>query len=285
MYALKAIFVLLILCAQVDVVEGRRLPLDNALNDMRKRLQGAVTSTAIPDIDYTTIYGLGTEYYTDNPMNMITSTSVTDPWVGAIVTPAAFPAESTSDFNSHSSLVRAVLNSIGQECSWGEDRCANLETEVARLINHARLQIGSAGPQTGDVASVMYWVVCIVFVLAGLTGLALVLDRFLPAEAVYGGLSYVGHTVVDLVSGVWHFIFRRHGAPSQVVEPMVAQYDGDLRPRTVFELEPMAVVPGAAAFPSMYPAVFQVIYIISFLQFWRRGKIMSWVILPCLSFS
>ena len=262
MYALKAIFVLLIFCAQVDVVEGRRLPLDNALNDMRKRLQGAVTSTAIPDIDYTTIYGLGTEYYTDNPMNMITSTSVTDPWVGAIVTPAAFPAESTSDFNSHSSLVRAVLNSIGQECSWGEDRCASLETEVTQLINHARLQIGSAGPQTSSVASVMYWVVCIVVVLAGLTGLALVLDRFLPAEAVYGGLSYVGHTVVDLVSGVWNFIFRRHGTSSQVVEPMVAQFDGEMRPLARIEPALMSVVPGAAVVPSLYPAVYQVIYIL-----------------------
>ena len=260
MYALKAIFVLLILCAQVDVVEGRRLPLDNALNDMRKRLQGAVTSTEIPDIDYTTIYGLGTEYYTDNPMNMITSTSVTDPWVGAIVTPAAFPADSTSDFNSHSSLVRAVLNSIGQECSWGEDRCAILETEVTQLINHARLQIGSAGPQTSDVASVMYWVVCIVVVLVGLTGLALVLDRFLPAEAVYGGLSYVGHTVVDLLSGLWDFIVRRRGASPQFVEPMVAQHDGERRPLARVEPAPMSVVPGAAVSPSLYPAVFQVIY-------------------------
>ncbi len=132
---------------------------------------------------------------------------------------------------------------------------------MAQVINHAWLQKGSAGLKTGDVASVLYWVVCIVFVLAGLTGLVLLLDRFLPAEAVYGGLSYVGHTVMDLVSGVWRFLFRRHRARSPVVEPMVAQFDGAMRPMAVIEPEPMAVVPGAAVFSSMYPAVFQVIYI------------------------
>ncbi len=118
-----------------------------------------------------------------------------------------------------------------------------------------------AGPQTGDVASMMYWVVCIVVVLVGLTGLALVLDRFLPAEAVYGGLSYVGHTVVDMMSSLWDFIFRRHGASPQVVEPMVAQHDGERRPLARIEPAPMSVVPGAAVIPSLYPAVYQVIYI------------------------
>ena len=108
--------------------------------------------------------------------------------------------------------------------------------------------------------------------LAGLTGLVLLLDRFLPAEAVYGGLSYVGHTVVELVSGVWRFLFRRHGAPSQVVEPMVAQYDGEMRPMAGIEPEPMAVVPGAAVFPSMYPAVFQVIYIYFFCNLGGGAK-------------
>ncbi len=107
----------------------------------------------------------------------------------------------------------------------------------------------------------MYWVVCIVVVLVGLTGLALVLDRFLPAEAVYGGLSYVGHTVVDLMSGVWNFIFRRHGASPQVVEPMVAQRDGAMGPLARIEPAPTSVVSGAVVVPSLYPAVYQVIYI------------------------
>ncbi len=95
MYAMKALFVFLMLCAHVDVVEGRRLPLDNALDDMRRRLQDAATSTELitTDNDFTTVYGLGSDHYTENTMIMITSTSVTDPWVGAIVTPTAFPAE------------------------------------------------------------------------------------------------------------------------------------------------------------------------------------------------
>ena len=260
MYAAQFLFVILLVCAQVDVVEGRRLPLDNALDDMRKRLQETVVSTEVitTAMEYTTIYGM--DAYTDNPMNMLTSTSVTSPWVGTIVTPATFPDDSTSEFDSHSSFVRAVLNSIGRECTWGEDRCASIETEVAQVLNLARLRAGSAGPQTGDVASVIYLVICIVVVLVGLTGLALVLDRFLPAEAVYGGLSYVGHTVVDLLSGLWDFIVRRRGASPQFVEPMVAQHDGERRPLARVEPAPMSVVPGAAVSPSLYPAVFQVIY-------------------------
>ncbi len=276
MYALKALFFMLLLCNNVDVVEGRRLALDVALDDMRNQLQDAATLTELinTDNDYTTVYGLEFEHYTESPMvTIITSTSVMDALVGAIVTPAAFPAEITSDINSHSSLVRAVLNSISQECSWGEECCANLETEVAQVINHARLLKGSAGPQMHDAASVLYMVVCIVFVIGGLTGLVLLLDRFLPSEAVYGGLSYVGHTVVDLVSGVWRFLFRRHVARTQVVEPMTARLDGELRPMAVVEPEPSAAYPGAAVYPVLHPAVFQVIYF--FLFSWRRGKIMS----------
>ena len=259
MYALKAMFFLLILCTHVDVVEGRRLALDVALDDMRKRLADAATSTEAVTTDFMTETDY--EYYTESPMlTIITSTAVMDASVGAFVTPATFPAEITSDINSHSSLVRAVLNSISQECQWGEERCADLETEVAQLINHARLLKGSAGPQMSDAASVLYMVVCIAFVIGGLTGLVLLLDRFLPSEAVYGGLSYVGHTVMDLVSGVWRFLFRRHVARAQVVEPMAARFDGELRPMAVVEPEPVAAYPGAAVYPVMYPAVFQVIY-------------------------
>ncbi len=264
MYAMKAMFVFLLLCAQVDVVESRRLPLDIALDDMRNRLQDAATSTELLTTDFMTEISTGYEYYTEAPMiTIITSTAVMDPPVSTIVTPATFPAEITSDFNSHSSLVRAVLNRIAQECQWGDDRCAALETEVAQLLNRARLQTGPVEPLMSDAASVVYMVVCIVFVIVGLTGLVLSLDRFLPSEAVYGGLSYVGHAVMDLCSGVWRFLFRRHVARSQVVEPMTARPDGEPRSRAV--VEPVAAFTGAAVYLAMYPAVFQVLYFVCIL--------------------
>ncbi len=261
MYALKAMSFLLILCAHVDVVEGRRLALDVALDDMRKRLQDAATSTEPSTNDYTTDYGLDYEYYTENPLlTLVTSTAVLDASVGTFVTPAMLPANTPMDINSHSSIVRAVLNRISQECQWGDERCADLETEVAQLLNHARLLKGPAEPSlTNDAASLISMVVCIAFVIGGLTGLVLLLDRFLPSEAVYGGLSMVGHTVMNLVSGVWRFLFRRHVAREREVEPMAARFDGEPRPMAVIEPAPVIERPGAAVYPVMYPAFFQVI--------------------------
>ena len=271
MYAAKILFVFLLMCAQVDIVESRRLPLDNALDDMRKRLQG--------ETDFTTDIST-TDYFTEAPIiTLLTSTAVMDLPASPYVTPATFPEEITIDTNSHSSIARDVLNLIAQECQWGEDRCAAIETEVAQYLNRARVQTGSAGPLMSDAPSIVYVVICIVFVLVGLTGLALALDRFLPSEAVYDGLSYVGHAVMDMFGGVWRFLFRRHVARSQVViEPMSAR--PDVGPQVSAAVEPVGAFTGADVYPAMYPAMFQVLYFVCILG----GGAKSCIKLPYLSY-
>ncbi len=105
MYAAKVLFVFLLMCAQVDIVEGRRLPLDNALDDMRKRLQG--------ETDFTT--AISTDYFTEAPMiTLLTSTAVIDLPASPYVTPATFPEDITLDTNFHSSIAREVLDLIAQ---------------------------------------------------------------------------------------------------------------------------------------------------------------------------
>ncbi len=272
MYAAKVLFVFLLMCAQVDIVEGRRLPLDNALEDMRKRLQG--------ETDFTTDISTGYDYFTEAPMiTILTSTAVIDLPASPYVTPATYPEENTFDANIHISIAREVLDLIAQECQWGEERCVAIETEVAQYLNRARVQTGSAGPLMNDAPSIVYVVICIVFVLVGLTGLALALDRFLPSEAVYDGLSYVGHAVMDMFGGVWRFIFRRHVVRSQVViEPMSARPDGE--PRASAAVEPVGAFTGADVYPAMYPAMFQVLYFVCILG----GGAKSCIKLPYLSY-
>ena len=227
MYAMKAIFFLLLLCAHVDVVEGRRLALDVALDDMRKRLADAATSTET----VTTEYEYTTEYYTDSPMiTLVTSTAVLDATVGAFVTPAMLPADIPTNIHSHGSLVRAVLNRISRECTWGDDRCAELEAAVEHILDRATLPRGPAEPSVLVlVASIISIVMFLSLVVGGLTGLVLILDRFLPSEAVFDGLSVVGHTALHCLNGVWRFFSRRPRAQEPVVEPMVAMADGEQR--------------------------------------------------------
>ena len=269
---MKALFFLLIICSHVDVVEGRRLELDVALDNMRKRLEAAATSTELESI----------ENFTENPMlTYVTSTAVSDASVGVFVTPAMLPAETSTDIHSHSSIVRAVLNRISRECTWGDERCADLEAAVELILNRATLSKGPAEPSLMIVAaSVVSVVVCISLVIGGLTGLVLLLDRFLPSEAVYDGLSVVGHSVMHCVNGVWRFLSRRRRAREQVVEPMVARADGGPRPMAVVVPEQAVEGPGAVVHPALYPAVFQVILLVYSYIILEEGLNHILVVLP-----
>ncbi len=81
MYAMKV----LLFCTNVDVVDGRHLDLDIALDNMRKRLESATAST-----DPATTM----ENYTEAPYSTyVTSTTVvSDTSVGLVVTLPMLPA-------------------------------------------------------------------------------------------------------------------------------------------------------------------------------------------------
>ncbi len=214
------------------------------------------------------------ENYTEAPLiTYITSTTaVSDASVDLVITPPMLPASVPSTIHSHGSLVRAVLDRISRECTWGDDRCAELEAAVERIMDRAtHVPRGTAEPSVLVLAaSVISIVVCLSLVVGGLTGLVLILDRFLPAEAVFDGLSVVGHTALHCVNSVWRFFTRRPRAQEPVVEPMVAMADGDRRPMAVVVPE-QAQVPGAEVQPALYPALYQVILLVySFIILGKR---------------
>ena len=110
MYAMKVLFWVLLFFSNVDVVDGRHLDLDVALDKMRKRLESATAST-----DPVTII----DNHTEAPyITYVTSTTaVSDASVDLLITPPMLPASEPSTIHSHGSLVRAVLDRISRECT------------------------------------------------------------------------------------------------------------------------------------------------------------------------
>ncbi len=146
---------------------------------------------------------------------------------------------------------------------WGDDRCTELEAAVERIMDRAtHVPRGTAEPSVLVLAvSVISIIMCLSLIVGGLTGLVLILDRFLPAEAVFDGLSVVGHSALHCINGLWRFFTRRPRAQEPIVEPMVVMADGDRRPMAVVVPEQVQV-PEAEVQPNLYPALFQVILLV-----------------------
>ena len=209
---MKFVFWLLLVCVNIDVVKARGLDLQIAINRMRKRLSESATASIEMDttMDYITVLPLDT---------IVTSTTaLPDTSVALSVTLPMLPVSVPSTIHSHGSLVRAVLDRISRECTWGDERCTELEAAVEQIMDRAiHVPRGTAEPSLVVMAaSVISIVVCLSLVVGGLTGLVLILDRFLPAEAVFDGLSAVGHASLHCFNGVWRFFQRDQGSRSQL---------------------------------------------------------------------